>query len=105
MSEVEQGAEKANTETTINVEVAYALPEKQWLLKLSIKADSTVREAIEHSGILQQAAITMPDNEHVGIFGERVSLDTLLQAGDRVEIYRPLLVDPMENRRRRAQRQ
>jgi len=88
----------------MDVEVAYALPQKQVIAKVTVALGTTVAEAIEASGIRK----LFPGIEAVpvvGIFSRKVSLDYLLQAGDRVEIYRPLLADPKEVRRRKAEEQ
>ena len=86
----------------LNVEVTYALPAHQVLLPLRVRSGTTVREAVEQSGILD----TFPDidlgGNRVGIFGKLVKLENPLREGDRVEIYRPLIADPKEVRRRRA---
>ncbi len=84
----------------IPVEVAYALPERQYLFDFEVPEGTTVAEAIQQSGILEE----VPDlnYEKVGIFYKPVKLDTVLKAGDRVEIYRPLIADPKARRRREA---
>lgn len=87
----------------IEVEVIYALPEKQCLVSLSLPCGSTVQQAIVASGLLA----TMPDGHltsvEAGIFGKPVGLTHVLEPGDRVEIYRPLQVDPRRARQLRAQ--
>ena len=87
---------------TINVEVAYALPEKQLIIAVNVDAGTTVGGAIVQSGIMQ--AFPELDLEHsdVGIFGKQTKMVSVLQDGDRVEIYRPLIADPKEVRRQRA---
>ncbi len=89
----------------MQVEVIYALAHEQLIVSLTLQADSTVREAVVRSGLLQRYPEIILDQSPVGIYGERVTYDSLLQDGDRVEIYRPLLVDPMEARRARARSQ
>ena len=84
------------------VEVAYALPGKQTLLKVALPRGSTIQDAIEHSGIARQHSEIDPETCKVGVFGRRRTHDTLLRDGDRVEIYRPLIADPKETRRSRA---
>jgi putative ubiquitin-RnfH superfamily antitoxin RatB of RatAB toxin-antitoxin module len=84
------------------VEVAYALPGRQWLLALRVPVGTTAREAIARSGILGQCPDIDPEEVEVGIFGERCALDTVLREGDRVEIYRPLKADPKVVRRELA---
>jgi len=97
----------SNAVATIDVEVAYALPEKQFLLRLTVPENTTAMKAIELSGLMQ----TYPDLDvsKVGIFSQLLGVKGLpdpcsyqLAHLDRVEIYRPLLLDPMEIRRRRA---
>lgn len=87
----------------IQVEVVYALPYKQVVLSLKVAADSDVQQVIDQSGILQQFPEINLDTNMVGVFGRQVKLDSQLRAGDRVEIYRPLLADPKDIRRRRAE--
>jgi putative ubiquitin-RnfH superfamily antitoxin RatB of RatAB toxin-antitoxin module len=86
----------------LDVEIAYALPETQQLIELKVAAGTTAREAIEDSGILQRFPEIDLSRHKVGIFGRAVRLDRVLGPGDRVEIYRPLLADPKDTRRRRA---
>lgn len=87
-------------EPAIRVEVAYAQPGRGFLRKLDLAAGSSVAEAIE-AWLAECPGI---DLRHcrVGIYGRLVRLDRLLRDGDRVEIYRPLLVDPKQARRLRA---
>ncbi|MDA1116626.1 MAG: RnfH family protein [Proteobacteria bacterium] len=73
-----------------------ALPERQDLVALDLEQGATVRMALEAAGIAAHHA--------VGVYGRRISLDACLADGDRVEIYRPLRVDPKESRRRSARR-
>jgi putative ubiquitin-RnfH superfamily antitoxin RatB of RatAB toxin-antitoxin module len=88
----------------VTVEVAYALPEVQALLEVSLPAGATVRQAIERSGILSRFPAIDLSRQSVGVFGRRVELDDTLRDRDRVEIYRPLAADPKEMRRQRARR-
>jgi putative ubiquitin-RnfH superfamily antitoxin RatB of RatAB toxin-antitoxin module len=86
----------------IQVEVVYALPAVQRLRPVKLPAGSTVRDAIERSGLLAECPeIDLAANK-VGIFGKLTRLDAALRPRDRVEIYRPLHADPKEVRRRRA---
>lgn len=89
-------------ELSIRVEVAYALSELQVVLSIDLGAGSTVKTAIEFSGILEQFPEIDLTRNRVGIFGSVCGLDQQLNPGDRVEIYRPLRQDPKEARRRRA---
>ena len=87
----------------ITVEVVYALPDEQTLLKQQVAAGATVAEAIEASGILQKyPQIDLATNK-LGIFGKLVKADTVLRDRDRIEIYRPLIADPKEVRRKRSE--
>lgn len=86
----------------ILVEVAYATPARQSLLKLAVPAGTTVAEAIERSAIREEFPEIAEQPEAVGIFGRKVALEQPLRDGDRVEIYRPLLADPKEKRKERA---
>lgn len=86
----------------IAVEVIYALRQRQASIRLALAAGSTVSQAIEASGLLQKfPEINLAENK-VGIFGRIVDLDTALRDRDRVEIYRPLIADPMLVRKKRA---
>jgi len=87
----------------INVEVAYALPDEQYIIPLSVDEGTTIEQAIELSGLLEHhPEIEVGKTNKAGIFGKAAKLDRVLQQGDRVEIYRPLIADPKEVRRKRA---
>lgn len=88
----------------IAVEVAYALPQRQTLLSLSVAVDSTVQQVIENSGILQTHPEIDLNKNKVGIWSRTVKLAERVRAGDRIEIYRPLIADPKDMRRRRAEK-
>jgi putative ubiquitin-RnfH superfamily antitoxin RatB of RatAB toxin-antitoxin module len=90
------------TQHIIQVEVVYALADQQWLLSVELPLGSTVKTAIQQSGLLRQEPEQNWDNLSFGIFSRQCSLDTPVRHGDRVEIYRPLQIDPKERRRRRA---
>jgi putative ubiquitin-RnfH superfamily antitoxin RatB of RatAB toxin-antitoxin module len=89
---------------SINVEVAYALPDKQIIREVNIDAGTTIGAAIVQSGIMMDfpALDIELENAKVGIFGKVATMTTVLADGDRVEIYRPLIADPKEVRRQRA---
>jgi len=89
-------------DASLEVEVVYALPKQQFLVQLSLPLGSTAREAVEQSGLLVKFPQINLETLTVGIFSRVVGLDHVLVAGDRVEIYRPLLMSPSEARRRRA---
>ncbi|MDZ4729208.1 MAG: RnfH family protein [Xanthomonadales bacterium] len=88
----------------IDVEVAYALPEKQVIAKVAVPIGTTAAQAIELSNI-RQLFPGIEEQPLVGIFSRKVALDYPLQSGDRVEIYRALMADPKEVRRKRAEEQ
>jgi len=88
----------------ITVEVAYALPEKQYLRRVTLEAGATVEQAINASGLLAlRTDIDLAKNK-VGVYSRPVKLTDALSDGDRVEIYRPLIADPKELRRQRAEK-
>lgn len=90
--------------TKIRVEVVYALPDKQYLREVTLEQGATVEQAIEASGLLQlRRDIDLSQNK-TGIFSRPVKLGDRVEEGDRVEIYRPLIADPKELRRQRAER-
>ena len=89
----------------IQVEVVLAMPEKQELIALDLVAGATVADAIEQSGIVAMFDGFELDAAKVGIFGQKASMEQVLHNGDRVEIYRALLIDPKEVRRQRALKQ
>ena len=80
----------------IDIEVAYGTDKKQFLQQLAVEEGTTAREAVLQSGL--SADLHAP----LGIFGKQVADDTVLLQHDRVELYRPLLIDPKEARRRRV---
>jgi uncharacterized protein len=88
----------------ISVEVAYAIPDKQLIVKVNVLPNSTVEDAVLASTVLEKFPEIDLKKNAVGIFGKRVKLTTRLKNKDRVEIYRSLLIDPMEARRLRARK-
>ena len=86
----------------IRIEVAYARPDKQSILTITVAPGTTVAEAIEQSAIRNEFPEIQTEPEAVGIFSRKVPLDHVLREGDRIEIYRPLIADPKEARRQRA---
>ena len=87
---------------TIRVEVAFALPERQVLIAVDVTQGSTVQQAIDESGIADRFEGMELAGLPVGIWGREVGRDHELGAGDRVEIYRALEVEPREARRLQA---
>lgn len=86
----------------IEVELVYINPEQQFLNKIKIPVGSTIRQAIDQSDVLSRFEEINLEKNKVGVFSKTQSLDYVLKEGDRVEIYRPLIVDPKEARRQRA---
>jgi putative ubiquitin-RnfH superfamily antitoxin RatB of RatAB toxin-antitoxin module len=87
----------------INIEVVYALPEQQTLLRQPVAPGTTVAEAIQASGILQKYPDIDLTVNKLGIFGKLTKTDAVVRDKDRIEIYRPLIADPKEVRRKRAE--
>ena len=88
----------------IKVEVAYALPEKQMILPVTIKRGATMYVAVRQSGIATRFEGLDIESAPMGVFGkaERKPKERVLEDGERVEIYRPLIADPKEVRKKRA---
>jgi uncharacterized protein len=89
-------------EPLIKVQLVYARPTKTFLFDLAVAPGSTVQDVITASGIKQQAPEIDLLHWRVGIFAKLKPLSTPVRAGDRVEIYRPLIADPKDSRRKRA---
>lgn len=90
----------------IRVEVAYARPDKQLIVPVTLARGSTLQQAVFESGITAHFPEIDPANQAMGIFGQAVSEPALhqLRDGDRVEIYRPLIIDPKQARAERARK-
>lgn len=87
----------------INVEVVYAYPEKYFLKKMVLDEPLTIQNVIVQSGVLEKyVEIDLRENK-VGIFSRTAKLTDKVENGDRIEIYRPLIADPKEMRRKRAE--
>lgn len=87
---------------TIQVEVVYGLAEEQALLSVDVPDGSEVKEVILASNIIEQFPEIDLDKVKVGLFGKLTKMDQAVRARDRIEIYRPLIADPKEVRKRRA---
>ena len=87
---------------TIQVEVVYGLAEEQALLSVDVPDGSEVKEVILVSGVLEQFPEIDLDKIKVGLFGKLTKMEQTVRARDRIEIYRPLIADPKEVRKRRA---
>ena len=90
---------------TIHIEVAYALPDKQRIVKLDVPSGTTALQAVSMSQLDEvfDDLVVGPDIK-LGVWGKAVTGDRVLAMGERVEIYRPLLIDPKEVRKARAAR-
>ncbi|GGB99441.1 UPF0125 protein [Marinobacterium zhoushanense] len=88
----------------ITVEVAYALPHEQKIVAVQVEQGCTAYEAVIKSRIAEVFSQIDPDNDPMGVFGKAIRdpKKEVLKAGDRVEIYRPLIADPKEARAKRA---
>jgi putative ubiquitin-RnfH superfamily antitoxin RatB of RatAB toxin-antitoxin module len=88
----------------LSIEVCYALPEGQTLVAVDLPEGATLQQALDASGILQRYPQIDLGTQKVGVFGKLKPLDAVLADHDRVEIYRPLLVDPKVSRQRRVEK-
>ena len=86
----------------MRIEVAYCLAQRQTVIELELKPGCTAHEAIEASGLMQHVRYSEKSATNIGLFGKKCSLQTVLQAHDRVEIYRDLMLSPTEARKLRA---
>jgi putative ubiquitin-RnfH superfamily antitoxin RatB of RatAB toxin-antitoxin module len=86
----------------VRAEVCYAGPEGQFLLPVELPPGATLADAINASGLRACVPGLVVDDQHVGVFSKPRTLASALRDGDRVEVYRPLKIDPREARRERA---
>lgn len=86
----------------IRVEIAYARPDEQLILSVEVPEGSTLEQAIIASGVQERFPEIDLQTAKVGVFGKLSKLAATVRPGDRIEIYRPLLADPKEVRKRRA---
>lgn len=86
----------------IKVEVAYARPDRQCIIEVEVTEDSTIQQVIEQSGMVNEFPEIDLGKAKVGIFSKQKQLTDTVREGDRVEIYRPLIIDPKEARRAKA---
>ena len=96
---------KKRIDVMLEIEVVYGLPDKQALKKMNVQNGCTAREAVCQSGLDEIFSELDLQTAPLGIFGKSVKDETLLRDKDRIEIYRPLLIDPKEARRKRVQNQ
>jgi len=87
----------------INIEVVYALPGEQFLLRQVVPSGTTVAGAIQASGMLDKHPEIDLSASKLGIFGKLTKADAVVRDKDRIEIYRSLIADPKEVRRKRAE--
>ena len=92
------------TDQQISIEVAYALPDQQALLEVVIEQGTSVEQAIKASGIIKRFPQIDLSKDKVGIWNRTCKLSDEPKNGDRIEVYRPLIADPKEARRRRAEK-
>jgi putative ubiquitin-RnfH superfamily antitoxin RatB of RatAB toxin-antitoxin module len=88
----------------MKIEVVYGDADKQTLLSCEVPENAKVKEVIIQSGILAACPELELDTLQLGIFSKKTSHDTSLKTGDRIEIYRPLKIDPKQARKLRAER-
>lgn len=93
----------AELPVTLAIQLCYARPDRQFLLDLTVAPGTTIQQAIQNSGIIQQAPEIDVTVWRVGLYGKLKTLDTVLREHDRIEIYRPLIADPKDTRRKRAE--
>ncbi len=86
----------------VQVVVSYAIPGREFLRPLEVAPGTTIGQAIEASGVLAAFPDINLVTQPVGIFARKKTLDTALRERDRIEIYRPLVADPKDSRRKRA---
>ena len=84
------------------VQVVYAKPAEQLVISIGVDAGATLVQAVQQSGVLDRYPEIEIETLKAGIFGKAAGPDTVLSEGDRVEIYRPLIADPKEARKKRA---
>lgn len=93
---------ETNTGEKITVEVVYALPDEQTLLAFEIDQGATAKDVITQSGVLRQYPDIDLATQKIGLFGKVVKLDHQVREKDRIEIYRPLIADPKDVRKKKA---
>lgn len=87
----------------MSVEVAYARPDVQMVISIQVRQDATLEDAIKQSGILDVFSDIDLRVNVVSVFGKRAKFSDPLRPGDRVEINRPLIADPKQARKQRAE--
>ncbi len=90
------------SEAVLEVEVAYAVPDRAWRIALRLPAGATVADALAAADLPARIPGVVVDPGALAVFGQAATPETRLHPGDRVEVLRPLLADPKTARRRRA---
>lgn len=85
----------------LHVSLCYAMPDMELLREFEVAPGTTIEAALAASGVLSELGIDLATTP-VGIYGKKKPLDTVLRERDRIELYRPLVADPKDSRRRRA---
>lgn len=98
----EYTADTADAAARIDIEIIYAQPDSVWRQTMQLPPSSTIHDALAASFFFEQFPDYPAASLTVGVYGQQCSPDRLLKHADRVELYRPLIFDPMESRRRRA---
>jgi len=88
----------------MRVQVCYARPERQFLREIRVPEGASLQSAIEASGVLGEFPEIDLASYRVGVYGKLKTQDAVLRDRDRIEIYRPLIADPKESRRKRAEK-
>lgn len=91
-----------SAEAVLAVEVRYAAPGLHWQRSLQVPVNTSILQALQQSGIAQAIPGLDLGQGRFGVFGKLRPADSMLRAGDRIEVYRPLIADPKDARRRRA---
>ena len=96
---------KRPTAAMLEIEIVYGLAERQVLKSMTVAEGTTIREAVPQSSLEVEFPELDLQQAPLGIFGKAVKDETALRDGDRIEVYRPLLIDPKEARRKRAEQE
>lgn len=87
---------------SLEVQVVYALPDRQKVYSIRVPAGTTIADAVRTSGVLEECPAIELAAVKLGVYGHKAAPDQVVRAGDRIEIYRPLMADPKVVRRERA---
>jgi hypothetical protein len=95
-------SDAAQSTDALQVYLVYATPKDEFIHPMRVAPGTTIGQAIEGSGVLARFPEINLVTQPVGIYGKKKTLDTVLRERDRIELYRPLLADPKDTRRKRA---